>query len=98
MPKYEMLVTCVISETVLVEAENEEIAKERAREIFEQIEGNGRTQEYMIENVGELEPKSVTLIRGFPPEQLCQDHDMPRVYVGGRWKCERCEGAYAGTD
>lgn len=97
MPAFRVLITAIVTSIELVEADDPEQAKRRALAQFEITGEPPQTYELEAAISEELAPVRDT-IRGYLPEELCAHHDMPRVYVGGRWKCERCEGAFGGTD
>lgn len=98
MSVYKVLLTAIITGEELVEAESPEEAKAIALNRFEPTGEAPQTFEKEAAIADELAPVRDKLIRGYLPNELCAYHDYPKVYVGGRMKCELCEGAYAGND
>ena len=97
MTDYRIEISVAITGTQLVSADTEEQARELALAQFVPTGEPPQTMQMWVEKVEELAPKP-KLINGYAPEEWCFDHQMPRVMVGGKLKCMRCEGAYGGTE
>jgi len=97
MTDFKVHVSVAITGEILITAEDEEHARELALAQFVPTGEPPQTMQMWVKKVEELAPK-LTLINGYTPEEWCADHQMPRVMVGGKLKCMRCEGAYGGTE
>jgi len=100
MPTYKVAVSVAIAGEQVVQAEDQERAKELALAQFAATGEPPQTFQAWVEEVEELQPapkpqEGITML-----DEMCPDHDIPLVILNGgtRKLCSICMGATGGTE